>query len=119
MKAKGFGTIEIAGVIVIAMMGLALWIQTARVENCKVEREALTTANLELKAAVEKQNAAVDRLLNEAEDRKAKGAQALAQAQARRRQAEAELRRLQGVRLTGLTCAQAVKAVKDGLRAGP
>ena len=117
---RGFLSIPIvaalaAGAVILAL-GLALKIQSARLDAKEAELEACTTRYAETRRLVEKQNKAVSALETESQKRARNAAAALAKAREGRDSLNAEISRLRAATGSGKTCSEAVAEVRRGLK---
>ena len=119
---RGFIAIPLAGYAAIAAgavilsLGIALKVQSARLDAAKAETEACKTRYAETLDLVRKQNKAVEALEVESKKRTRTAAAALAKARQGQDSLRIEIERLHGAIGSGKTCAEAVSDVRRGLR---
>lgn len=119
---RGFLTLQMAAILaagaVILGLGLALKIQSARLDAKEAELSACVTRYQETLILVKKQNEAVNALESEAKKRAQNTAAALAKARQGQQSLEAELKRLRDSGASGkvLSCEDAVQEVRKGLK---
>ena len=107
----------IAAGVVIAGLGLALKVQSARLDSTKADLEACSTRYQSALDSISKQNAAIDSLLAKAEKKRKDSEQALAVARKGQGKAQAEIARLKSLKPSGTSCpaGDAVSKVREGL----
>lgn len=116
---RGFWTLTtvaaLAAGAVILTLGIALKVQSARLDAKEAELSACVTRYAETLKLVEIQNKAVSELEKEAKERARIAAAALAKAREGQSSLKAEIERIQGAIGKGATCSEAVSAVRNGL----
>lgn len=119
---RGFLTLQLAAILaagaVILALGIALKVQSARLDAKEAELSACVTRYEETLILVKKQNEAVQQLEDEAKKRAKRASDALAKAREGQQSLEAELKRLRDSGASGkvLTCEDAVREVRKGLK---
>ncbi len=119
---RGFLTLQLAAMLaagaVILTLGIALKVQSARLDAKEAELSACVTRYAETLKLVEIQNKAVSDLEAEAKKRAKLASDALAKARQGQQSLEAELKRLRDSGASGAvrTCEDAVKVVREGLK---
>ena len=117
---RGFISLPLAGALaagaVILALGLALKVQSARLDASQADLEACTTRYKETLILVDRQNKAVESLESEAKKRARNAAAALAKAREGRDGLNTEIARLRAATGSGKSCAEAVAEVRKGLR---
>lgn len=118
-RPSGFLTLQMAAILaagaVILTLGIALKVQSARLDAKAAELEACQSRYAEALKSIEKQNSAVKQLQDDAQKRARNAAAALAKAREGQGSLKAEIERLRGAIGSGKTCSEAVEAVRRGL----
>lgn len=117
---RGFISFQLAGALaagaVIIGLGLALKVQSARLDAAQADLAACMTRYQETLILVKKQNDAVTALEIESKERARKAAIALAKAREGQGSLQAEIARLLAAVGSGKTCPEAVETVRKGLK---
>lgn len=116
-KQAGFTLYAIFGLlIVVGLMGVALKVQSSRLESAKADLHVCETRYAETLKLVAKQNQAVENLKKDADKRAAVAAAALAKARTDGKAKEAEISRLSAFKanpVVASSCAKGVEAVRS------
>ena len=106
----------LGAVLVIAALGIALKVQTARLNSAKADLEACTTRYGEALRQIDRQNAGVKKVEESAKKAARNAAAALEKARAAQASSEAERKRLEGLKSNSGNCQDALKEVRKGLK---
>lgn len=118
-KQRGFTLYAIFGLlIVVGLMGVALKVQSSRLESAKADLHVCETRYAETLKLVRKQNEAVETLKKDADKRAKDAAAALAKARTDGKAKEAEISRLSAFKANpqvASSCVKGVEAVRSQL----